>query len=70
MIETMPWRVIKTYIGFKYENITGIQKPDNIDKDITLSSFRISQSFRLIGYRNEQFFYIIWFDRNHEVYSG
>ena len=43
---------------------------DSIEKDITLSSIRISKSFRLIGYRNEQYFYIVWFDRNHETYSG
>ena len=68
--EGMPWRIIKTYKGFKFENIPEISKPDNIEKDITLSSLRISQSFRLIGYRNEEYFYIVWFDRNHESYSG
>lgn len=68
--EEMPWRMIKIYKGFKFENIPEINKPDSIEKDITLSSIRISQSFRLIGYRNEEYFYIVWFDRNHESYSG
>ena len=43
---------------------------DNIEKDITLSSIRASEKFRLIGYRQEQYFYIVWFDRNHLTYKG
>lgn len=69
-IESLPWRTIKTYNGLKYENIKNINRPDNIEKDITLSSLRINEKFRLIGYRQEQYFYIVWFDHNHEVYYG
>ena len=47
-----------------------IEKPDSIEKDITLSSIRASEKFRLIGYRQEQYFYIVWFDRNHLTYKG
>lgn len=66
----MQWRTIKTYNGFKYEDIPQIEKPDSIEKDITLSSIRASQSFRLIGYRSEEYYNIVWFDRNHESYKG
>lgn len=68
--ETLPWKRIKTYNGLKYEIITQIEKPDNVAKDITLSSLRVSDKFRIIGYREEQYFYIIWFDRNHLAYKG
>mgnify|MGYP000006403069 FL=1 len=68
--ESLPWRTIKTYKGFKFENIPQIEKPDSIEKDITLSSIRASEKFRLIGYRQEQYFYIVWFDRNHLTYKG
>ena len=33
-----------------------------------ISSLRVSQKFRLIGFREENAFNIIWFDKNHEVY--
>ena len=68
--ESLPWRTIKTYKGFKFESIPQIDKPDNIEKDITLSSIRASDKFRLIGYRQEQYFYIVWFDRNDLTYKG
>lgn len=65
-VEKMPWRTIKTYNGLKFELLESIVKPDSIDKDILLSSMRVSQKFRLIGYRQDEFFYIVWFDHNHE----
>lgn len=68
--EKMPWRTIITYKGFKFESIPQIEKPDSIEKDITLNSMRISDKFRIIGYRQEQYFYIVWFDRNHLSYKG
>ena len=61
---------IKTYKGFKFENIPELKKPNNIDNDIILSSLRVSDKFRLIGYRQEEYFYIVWFDRNHLAYKG
>ncbi len=68
--ERLPWRSIKTYKGFKFENIPEIPLPNNIEKDITLSSLRASEKFRIIGYRQEDYFYIVWFDRNHLSYKG
>ena len=70
IFESLPWRTIKTYKGFKFESIPQIEKPDSIEKDITLSSIRASEKFRLIGYRQEQYFYIVWFDKNHLTYKG
>ena len=68
--ESLPWRSIKTYKGFKFENIPEISAPSNIEKDITLSSLRASEKFRIIGYRQEDYFFIVWFDRNHLTYKG
>lgn len=70
LFEKLQWRVIKTHGGLKYEQISELRKPDAIEKDITLSSMRVSQKFRIIGYRQEEFFYIVWFDKNHEAYDG
>ena len=67
-IESIPWRTIKTYNGFKFENIPELKAPDCLGKDITLSSLRASDKFRIIGYRQEEYFYIVWFDRNHITY--
>ena len=40
------------------------------DRDIILSSLRVTDKFRLIGYRQEEYFCIVWFDKNHETYKG
>lgn len=70
LFEKLPWRTIKTYSSLKYETIPELKNPDNIDKDITLCSTRVTQKFRIIGYRQEEYFYIVWFDRNHQAYKG
>ena len=66
-IESLSWREIKTSDGLNYESLPQLTKPQNLDKDITLYSMRITQKFRIIGHRQKQFFYIIWFDKNHKT---
>lgn len=66
-IESLPWRDIKTLSGLNFESLQNCKKPNSIDKDITLYSMRINQKFRIIGYRVDRFFYIVWFDKNHET---
>lgn len=68
--ESLPWRTIKTYNGYNYEAIPELNLPDNIENGIVLHSIRLSKKFRLIGYRQEESFYIVWFDINHESYVG
>ena len=65
--ENLPWGLIKNYIGFKFENIPNLKVPNNT-LDENICSLRVSQKFRLIGFRKENAFNIIWFDKNHEVY--
>ncbi len=65
-VESLSWKEIKIYQGLKYENLPNINpRPDNIDNDITLSSMRLSNKFRIIGYREKEYFCIVWFDKNH-----
>ena len=33
-----------------------------------MESLRVDGKFREIGYRDNEYFYIVWFDHNHEVY--
>lgn len=66
-VESLPWRTIKTHDGLNFENLPNLTKPDNIDIDVTLASMRVTQKFRIIGFRQKQFFYIVWFDKNHKT---
>ena len=66
-VENMEWKNIKKDKGLRYETLKGIDKPDNISKDITIRSMRLSKKFRILGYRQDEYFYIIWFDNNHDT---
>lgn len=68
-IENKTWKEIKfSDNGFNYETIKDKKLPTNSNGIITMESLRVDGKFRLIGYRNNEYFYVIWFDRNHEVY--
>lgn len=66
-VEKLTWNEIKSYSGLKYEVLNNMKMPSNISKDITIRSMRISGKFRIIGYRDDEYFYIIWFDNNHNT---
>lgn len=67
--ESEKWKDIFTDPGLKWERNSHIafKLPRDLPEDIKLYSFRVSSKMRLYGYRAQEFFYIIWFDRNHEV---
>lgn len=69
-VEKMNWGTIKTYSGLHYETISSLTPPDYLSKDITLKSMRVDKCFRVIGYKENEFFFIVWIDPNHEVYKG
>ena len=68
-IENLTWNDIKTHNGLNYEPISSlaIEPPANIPPDASFSSLRVSKESRLYGFRLEDTFYIIWFDKNHIV---
>lgn len=64
-VEKIEWRDIKNYKGLRYEVLHNMKMPNNISKDMTIRSMRLSNKFRIIGYRDTEYFYIVWFDNNH-----
>lgn len=66
-VEGLTWKNIKADTGLKYETLDGMSKPNNIPQDVTLTSMRMSQKARIIGYRQQEFYYIVWFDINHKT---
>ncbi|WYP28464.1 hypothetical protein NSQ54_10310 [Alkalihalobacillus sp. FSL W8-0930] len=42
--------------------------PEYISPEHTIIELRVNKKARLFGYRWENVFHIIWFDRNHDVY--
>ena len=66
-VESMPWKEIRVDPGLKYESLPELKGPLYISSDITLHSMRMSQKSRVIGYKENEFFYIVWFDNNHKT---
>lgn len=66
-VETLKWQQIKTHKGLKYETLSDITPPSYIDENITIKSMRVDGKFRVVGFRSNEFYYILWFDNNHET---
>lgn len=71
-IEVMTWKEIKIDDGLNYEipKHFNVSMPDFFPKDATPVSFRVTQKFRIIGWRESYYLNILWFDKNHLSYSG
>lgn len=50
--------------------IRGARRPAGIDPGLTIGAVRVSGKFRLFGVFGANIFYVLWFDRNHEIVSG
>ena len=71
-IEKMTWKDIKIDEGLNYETpkFFNVKMPDLFPKDATAISLRASKKFRIIGFREENYLNLMWFDKNHESYPG
>lgn len=68
-IEKKTWKDIKFKDNsFNYETIDNKELPTNSNGVIRMESLRVNGKFRIIGYRDNEYFYIVWFDKNHECY--
>lgn len=66
-VENMQWKDIRRDRGLNYESLKGLKNPLYLSEDVVLHSMRLSKKFRIIGYKDKNMFYIIWFDNNHET---
>lgn len=68
-IENMTWSDIKTHGGLRFKALSNIEYkiPNNVPNDITICSMRLSQKFRVLGFRENAYFFVIWFDNKHET---
>lgn len=68
-IESLKWVDIYTDSGLNYERnkCISVPLPKSVPTDVKLYSMRVSQKMRIYGYRAQQYFYIIWFDKNHII---
>lgn len=47
--------------------LKGASRPSAVDPKLSISAVRASERTRLFGFRRGQTFFILWYDRNHEI---
>lgn len=68
-VEELIWFDIQKDPGLDYEEVNNIAfpRPTTLPPDASLHSMRVAGRLRVYGYRADDVFNIIWFDRLHEV---
>lgn len=71
-VEVMTWKDIKIDEGLNYETPKhfNVEMPDFFPKDAIPISMRVTQKFRIIGWRETKYLNLMWFDKNHSSYPG
>lgn len=79
LASSMTWQQVRS-TGGQARNAQGIaykpvslkqaarKLPGNLAEDIDLSEMRISDRARIFGVRNEATYYIVWLDKDHQVF--
>jgi hypothetical protein len=73
-LSQLTWRELKSAPahGLGYEPIDRdhlrVPIPASLTDDVTIISFRFSGTKAMIGYRVDDVFHILWFDRDYDVY--
>jgi hypothetical protein len=66
-IEKLTWKEIKINSGLCYEVIKNNKNLDNkIPDGFIARSLRVEGKFRILGFRDKEYFYIVWFTNNHD----
>jgi len=66
-VERMTWSQVKTSDGLGYKIVENPPRCAKLPPDNTLHEMKVDQRKRIMGYRAEEEFCLIWFDREHDV---
>ncbi|APU60257.1 MAG6450 family protein [Clostridium botulinum] len=68
-IESLTWNQLRKHPGLQYKAINN--PPDiaklNVSEDVTICEIRVCKVKRIHGFRSDNVFCVLWFDREHEV---
>jgi hypothetical protein len=79
LLTTQPWTTVlssggkggrKTGLGYTlYQDhaLRNVSRPQNMSEDIRIAAVRASRKIRVFGGYSNHIFYILWFDRSHEI---
>ena len=55
------------YTPYPDSELRGVTRPLWLSEDVKISAVRATQKSRIFGYYLEHTFYILWFDRGHDI---
>lgn len=71
IMEELPWSRIHNHSGLRFKKIDkkSLTKPlpDKVSPEVTVFEVRVCKVKRVFGYRMDDVFRILWFDRGHQV---
>ena len=53
--------------GLGYKHISSVSPPEHVSPDRKIHEARVCRTKRVFGYREDNVFNIIWFDRTHDI---
>lgn len=67
ILNTNSWLEARQHTGLQIKALKDINPPSYISEDVKLNEIRFNQKGRLHGFHMDGIYYVIWFDKNHEV---
>lgn len=64
-VELMKWKDIKQDPGVRFEVLKNYKISADVPNDALITSMRLSNKSRIVGYKEQQFYYIVWFLNDH-----
>jgi len=52
---------------YKDHDLKHVKRPAEISADLGIIGIRASQKYRIFGVRSRDVYFVLWFDRNHEI---
>jgi hypothetical protein len=60
-------RVGLGYTPYRDDELRGVTRPSGLDPDVQIAGVRATQRYRIFGAHKEGVFYLLWFDRSHDI---
>jgi len=69
IMESLMWKEVRKHQGLNLHPISRpvYPLPTSVPEDAILEEVKVDEEERIFGYRGGRVFYLIWFDRAHEV---
>jgi hypothetical protein len=58
------------YTPYRDDQLRGVSRPAGLDPDVQIAGVRATERYRIFGAHIDGVFYLLWFDRNHDIVAA